>query len=103
MASYDEVINLMEVAVLRSVETASGLLTTNDRDRARIRSVVMKEMTSDDIKNFIKSMSQEELDFYHHVLQMTTNPLFNIINMKSVMAMNNVMNRIVNQIHKLLD
>lgn len=103
MATYDEVINMMEVAVLRSVETASGLLTTNDRDRARIRSVVMKELTSSEIKNFIKSMSQEELDFYHHVLQMTTNPLFTIINVKSAMAMNGVMNRIVNQIEKFLD
>ena len=102
MASYDEVINLMEVAVLRSVETASGLLTNNDRDRARIRSVVMKELTSDDIKNFIKSMSQEELDFYHHVLQMTTNPLFTTINVKSALAMGSVMNRIVSQIDKLL-
>lgn len=103
MATYDEVINMMEVAVLRSVETASGLLTTNDRDRARIRSVVMKELTSSEIKNFIKSMTQEELDFYHHVLQMTTNPLFTIINVKSAMAMNGVMNRIVNQIEKFLD
>jgi hypothetical protein len=103
MATYDEVINLMEIAVLRSVETATILLTTNDRSRAQIRAVVMKELTSDDIKNFIKGMTQEELDFYKHVLEMTCNPLFNTINLKSYMAMGNVINRIVDKIGKLVD
>ena len=103
MATYDEVINLMEIAVLRSVETASSLITTNDRNRAQIRSIVMKEMTCDDVKNFIKSMTQEELDFYKHVLEMTRNPLFNMINVKSAMAMGTVMNRIVAKIDNLLN
>lgn len=105
MTTHDEVISMMEVAILRSVEVASNLsfMTTLDtRQRVQIRNIVLKEMTSDEIRGFIRSMNQQELEFYKMVLEMTAHPLYNSINVRSAAIVGKMMARISSKIDQIL-
>jgi len=102
MASYNEVMNLMEITILRSIETGSDIITQDPRKRAQIRMTALSELSGPEIKAFIMSMSDSERDFYKKVLELTMDPMFQSINLRSSLMMNNVIGRIVKKVDTIL-
>ena len=103
MATYNDVMNLMEITVLRSVETASDIMTQDPRKRAQIRMTALSELSGPDVKEFIMALSDSERDFYKKVLELTMDPMFQNINLKSSLMMNGVIGRIVKKVDKILE
>jgi uncharacterized protein (UPF0371 family) len=103
MSSYNDVMNLMEITILRSIETASDIITQDPRKRAQVRMAALSELNGPEVKAFILALSESERDFYKKVLEITMDPMFQNINLKSSLMMNSVIGRIVMKVDKILD
>lgn len=90
---------------MKSIEAAVSMMRNHVdipvKSEVRVRNIILEESSSPPMRDMIRSMTDEELKFYLQVLELTTNPMYMHLNVKSSPVVTEVFGRIMERLDKL--